>query len=130
MLFRSPKTDCVVALEVVESCVGDHREMLPAADVTYRAFVDPSGGSEDAMTLAIAHKATTPDERVIVDAVREVRPPFSPSAVVEDFAALLKRYRVSKVVGDHYGGEFVREPFRQHGISYELGREPDDRDEA
>jgi hypothetical protein len=45
-----------VALEVVEGCVGDHREMLPAAGVTYRAFVDPSGGSEDAMTLAIAHK--------------------------------------------------------------------------
>ena len=59
------------------------------------------------MTLAIAHKITTPDERVIVDAVREVRPPFSPSAVVDDFAALLKRYRVSKVVGDHYGGELV-----------------------
>src|SRR5258705_8446898 len=113
-----------VALEVVESCVGDHREMMPAADVTYRAFVDPSGGSEDAMTLAIAHKTTTPDERVIVDAVREVRPPFSPSAVVDDFAVLLKSYRVSKVVGDHYGGEFVREPFRQHAISYELCKQP------
>jgi hypothetical protein len=66
------------------------------------------------MTLAIAHKTTTPDERVIVDAVREVRPPFSPSAVVDDFAALLKSYRVSKVIGDHYGGEFVKEPFRKH----------------
>ena len=53
-----------VALEVVEGCVGDHREMLPAAGVTYRAFVDPSGGSEDAMTLAIAHKTTRPDKRV------------------------------------------------------------------
>jgi hypothetical protein len=92
-----------VALEVVEGCIGSHREMLPAAGVTYHAFVDPSGGSEDAMTLAIAHKITSPDERVIVDAVREVRPPFSPSAVVVDFAVLLKRYRVSKVVGDHYG---------------------------
>jgi hypothetical protein len=112
-----------VALEVVESCVGDHREMLPAAGVTYRAFVDPSGGSEDAMTLAIAHKTTRPDERVIVDAVREVRPPFSPSAVVDDFAVLLQRYRISKVVGDHYGGEFVRESFRKHGISYELAKQ-------
>ena len=109
-----------VALEVVEGCVGDHREMLPAAGVTYRAFVDPSGGSEDAMTLAVAHKTTRPDERVIVDAVREVRPPFSPSAVVDDFAVLLKSYRVSKVVGDHYGGEFVKEPFRKHGINYEV----------
>jgi hypothetical protein len=109
-----------VALEVVESCVGDHRERLPAAGVTYHAFVDPSGGSEDAMTLAIGHKATRPDERVIVDAIREARPPFSPSAVVDDFAVLLRSYHVSKVVGDHYGGEFVREPFRRHGISYEV----------
>jgi hypothetical protein len=113
-----------VALEVVESCVGDHREMLPAAGVTYRAFVDPSGGSEDAMTLAIAHGSARPDERVIVDAVREVRPPFSPSAVVGDFAVLLKSYRISKVVGDHYGGEFVKEPFRKHGISYEVCKQP------
>ena len=59
-----------------------------------------------------------------VDAVREVRPPFSPSAVVDDFAALLQRYRVSKVVGDHYGGEFVKEPFRRHGISYEVCNQP------
>jgi hypothetical protein len=66
----------------------------------------------------------TPDERVIVDAVREVRPPFSPSAVVDDFAALLQRYRISKVVGDHYGGEFVKEPFRKHGISYEVSKQP------
>ncbi len=113
-----------VALEVVESCVGDHREMLPVAGLTYRAFVDPSGGSEDAMTLAIAHKTTSPDERVIVDAIREVRPPFSPSAVIDDFAALLKSYRVSKVVGDRYGGEFVKEPFRRHSLSYEVCKQP------
>jgi hypothetical protein len=111
-----------VALEVVESCVGDHREMLPAAGVTYSAFVDPSGGSEDAMTLAIAHKTKGLDERVIVDAVREVRPPFSPGAVLDEFAALLQRYRISKVVGDHYGGEFVKEPFRKHGIVYEISK--------
>ena len=66
------------------------------------------------MTLAIAHKTTAPDKRVIVDAVREARPPFSPLAVVDDFATLLKSYRVSKVVGDHYGGEFVKEPFCRH----------------
>src|SRR5262249_16150390 len=111
-------------VEVVESCVGGYGEMVRAAGVTYTGFVDPSGGSEDAMTLAIAHRSTRPDERVIVDAVREVRPPFSPSAVVDDFAALLQRYRISKVVGDHYGGEFVKQPFRNHGISYEVCKKP------
>src|SRR5205823_14479537 len=66
-----------VALEIVEGCVGDYREQLPARGTRYGAFVDPAGGSgPDAMTLAIAHKAR-PDDRIIFDAVREMRPPFS-----------------------------------------------------
>ena len=35
-----------------------------------------------------------------------------------------KAYDVTKVIGDHYGGEFVKEPFRKHGISYELCKQP------
>src|SRR6478609_3575604 len=113
-----------VALEVVESCVGDYREQLPARGTRYGAFVDPAGGSgPDAMTLAIAHEAR-PDDRIIIDAVREMRPPFSPTVVVDEFAGLLKAYDVTKVVGDHYGGEFVKEPFRKHGINYELCKRP------
>ena len=73
--------------------------------------------------LAIAHKAR-PDDRIIIDAVREMRPPFSPTVVVDEFAELLKAYDVTKVVGDHYGGEFVKEPFRKHGITYELCKQP------
>jgi hypothetical protein len=44
--------------------------------------------------------------------------------VVDDFATLLKSYHVRKVVGDHYGGEFVKEPFRRHRISYEVCKQP------
>ena len=113
-----------VALEIVEGCVGDYREQLPARGTRYGAFVDPAGGSgPDAMTLAIAHEAR-PDDRIVIDAVREMRPPFSPTVVVDEFAELLKAYDVTKVVGDHYGGEFVKEPFRKHGISYELCKKP------
>ena len=42
------------------------------------------------MTLAIGHKQ---DDVVILDAVRERKPPFSPEDVVAEFAALLKTYR-------------------------------------
>jgi hypothetical protein len=112
-----------VALEVVEACVGDYREQQAAPGVTYRAFVDPSGGSEDSFTLAISHRDTRNDI-VVIDAVREARPPFSPEQVVEDFAALCKSsYRITRVVGDRYGGEFPRELFRKHGISYDLAKE-------
>ena len=60
-----------VALEVVESCVGDHRELLPAANNFYRAFTDPSGGSDDSFALAISHKS---EDRIIIDAICEARP--------------------------------------------------------
>ena len=85
-----------------------------------RAFTDPSGGSDDSFALAISHKS---EDRIVIDAIREARPPFSPDAVVDDFTALLKSYRVSRVTGDRYAGEFPRELFRKHGIAYELAKQ-------
>jgi hypothetical protein len=38
-----------------------------------------------------------PTIRAVIDAIREVRPPFSPEGVVNDFAMLLKSYRVTRV---------------------------------
>jgi hypothetical protein len=40
--------------------------------------------------------------------------------VCEEFAELLKGYRLTKVFGDRYGGEFPRELFRKAGINYEV----------
>jgi hypothetical protein len=83
----------------------------------YWGFVDPSGGSNDAMTLAVAHRE---GNTVILDLVRERRPPFSPEAVVEEFAGVLRAYRCTSVVGDRYAGEWPRERFRIHFINYEV----------
>ena len=51
------------------------------------------------------------------------RPPFSPEASRRVRRAL-KLYRITKITGDHFGGEFVKEPFRRHGLSYELCKQP------
>ena len=51
--------------------------------------------------------------------MREHRPPFSPEAVVSEFAELLKQYQITKVEGDRYAGEWPREQFRKNGVSYE-----------
>jgi hypothetical protein len=110
-----------VSYEVVQSCVGGHFEMAPISGQRYVAFVDPSGGSADSFTMAIGHRD---GESVVIDATREARPPFSPQTVVDDFATLLKTYRVSKVSGDHYAGEFPRELFRKRGIAYECAESP------
>jgi hypothetical protein len=106
-----------VSFEVVQACVGDHFEMAPLNGKHYSAFVDPSGGSSDSFTLAIGHRE---EARVAIDAIREVRPPFSPEAVIDDFATILKSYRITKVIGDHYAGEFPREQFRKRNITYEV----------
>ena len=50
----------------------------------------------------------------------ERKPPFSPDAVTNEFCELLKAYWLTKVSGDRYGGEWPRERFRAHGITYEL----------
>jgi hypothetical protein len=61
---------------------------------------------------------------VVVDAIRESKPPFSPESVVAEYAALLKAYRVSKVYGDHYAGLWPRERFEAHGITYMPSAKP------
>jgi hypothetical protein len=106
----------------VQACISfDVRERAPMQSVRYFGFVDPSGGSADSMTLAIGHQE---HDIVIVDALREVRPPFSPESVVGEFSELLKSYRVSKITGDRYAGEWPRERFREHGIVYEPAQKP------
>lgn len=108
--------DSFIGREVVDAAIVPGRfELPPGASVEYRAFVDPSGGSQDSMTLAIAHRE---GERAVIDVVRERRPPFNPSEVVAEFAALLRSYGVTSVSGDRYAGEWPREQFRKHGISY------------
>jgi hypothetical protein len=106
-----------VSREAVEAVViPNRRELLPASGVHYVAFVDPSGGSQDSMTLAIAHQHK--DGKAVLDCIRERRPPFNPSEVVADFAATLKTYRISSVTGDRYGGDWPPERFREHSIDY------------
>jgi hypothetical protein len=119
--------EAFITREVVESCVTPGcRERARMPGVSYRAFCDPSGGSgADSFTLAIAH-AETRDGRLIavLDALREIRPPFSPESATADLAALLRTYGIAEVVGDRFGGEFPREMFRKHGVTYRVSEKP------
>jgi hypothetical protein len=113
--WRSDLAD-FVSREVVDAATVPGRyELPPIAGVAYSAFVDPSGGSADAMTLAIGHAE---GDRVTIDAIRERRPPFSPADVVAEFAQLLASYGVSTIEGDRYGGEWPAERFLERGIDY------------
>jgi hypothetical protein len=59
----------LIAREVVDGAiVTGRRELMRIANVRYSAFVDPSGGSSDSMTLAIAHLEKS---IAVLDALRE-----------------------------------------------------------
>ena len=116
--FRAD-VEAFVPREAVEACVeGGRRELPPVPTLRYLAFVDPSGGSLDSMTLAIAHAEEK--NLVVLDALRERKPPFSPDDVVESFANLCRSYGITTVWGDRYGGVWPRERFKVHGIRYEV----------
>jgi len=106
-------------LEMIEAVVAPGRYELPRIEgADYHAFCDPSGGRQDSMTLAIAHKDEAAG-RVVLDVLREARPPFTPESVVAEFSGLLRSFGVSTIRADRYAGEWVTAAFRNHGISVE-----------
>lgn len=113
--FRSD-ISAFVDRAVVESCVDPNEIERPfVAGTRYVAFVDPSGGSSDSMTLSIGHREK---EMMFLDIVREMAAPFDPETAVEQFATVLKSYGLSRVTGDRYAGEWPRQAFRKRGIEY------------
>lgn len=120
--FRSDVEE-FVSLDAVRACINPNIfERPPQSNLTYHGFVDPSGGSADAMSLAVGH-VDMARQVMCVDCIRCVDPPFSPE-VCEEFSRVLKSYRISKIIGDKYGGVWCREQFGRFGILYEQSAAP------
>ena len=89
----------------------------PVAGETYYAGADPSGGVHDSFTMAVAHREK--DDTVVLDMLYERLPPFNPSEIVAEIAALLKTYNnLSEITGDKYAAQWVVEAFSKVGIKY------------
>jgi hypothetical protein len=114
--FRKDIESFVLREAVDAVTVPGRLELPPISNVGYFAFTDPSGGSQDSFSLAIGHRE--PNGKAVLDAVREVRPPFSPEKVVENFCQLLHQYRLYGVMGDRYAGEWPREQFAKNRVRY------------
>ena len=122
-MFRTD-VENLFTIEAIQPCVSKGvRERDPRPGKTYHAFVDPSGGSADSMTLCIGH-VDTAKQVVVVDCLREVRPPFSPEGVTAEFAETLRSYNLATVTGDRYAGEWPREQFGKFGIHYLCSPKP------
>jgi hypothetical protein len=119
--FRTD-VESFISREVVDQAVILGRHELPQIDgVGYVAFIDPSGGSSDSMTLGICHME---NDRVILDCVREVKPPFSPDSVTKEFSDVIKSYGIASCRSDRYGGAWPRERFAVHGIDVQTATMP------
>lgn len=102
--------------EAVGACIISGRyELPPIVDVQYRAFIDPSGGQSDSFTLGIGHEEGS--GKVVLDVLRERRPPFQPQGVAAEFSDVLKAYHLTMATSDRYAGAWVSEAFAKHGIT-------------
>ena len=122
--FRTD-VETYMPIELIDAVTDkDVFERAPQLGVQYIAFVDPSGGSADAMTLAIAHY----DQRqgkTILDLIEEHAPPFDPDAVARKHCEILQRFRIKHVTGDAYAGEWPRAAYARGGHALECPQQRD-----
>jgi hypothetical protein len=106
--FRSD-LEGYVSLDTLRACTGPVTEWPPLPGVHYTAGIDAATGSgDDSLALGIAHF----DEgsgRVILDFIREWRPPFSPTAVLTEVASHCRRFNIAEIIGDRFAEKFVAE---------------------
>src|ERR1700730_5526829 len=119
--FRSDIADFISQESVAAVTMNGRSELPPVDGVTYQAFVDPSGGVSDSMALAVGHLQGGTG---VLDAILECRAPFDPSVAVEQCTALLRRYKVTRVVGDRFAGEWPKARFAERGIMFEQSARP------
>jgi len=107
--------------ERVEACLCLDDRAIPPPDHPYWklvAFVDPSGGSNDAATLCIA-TIKPEEETVTVLLIARWPAPHSPASVIAEMAMVLRQYNLRTVMGDGYAAQMTVDLFAQNGIHYE-----------
>jgi hypothetical protein len=107
-----------VSREVVEACVRDWLELPPVPGTMYVCAVDAASGVDggDSFAIVISHKS---GDRVVTDAIREVRPPFSaPDVIVNTLVPLCRSYSISNVSGDDWAAELLKGLIRNAGLGY------------
>jgi hypothetical protein len=102
------------SIELIEAAVDRSVTVRsPMRDRKYFAFADPSGGSHDSFTAAIAHSE---NGVAVLDALIEIKAPLNPVTATEQVAGLLRSYRLTDVTADKYAAGFAVDAFAKCGI--------------
>jgi hypothetical protein len=88
----------------------------PQPDIVYKSFCDPSGGSGDSFTMAVAHAE---GDTAVLDCLIEIHAPFNPDDATLRIAATLKSYKISSTVADRYAAQWPVSAFDRNGIKLE-----------
>jgi len=104
--------------ELIDRAVSDRPVEIPYQwKWNYVSFVDVAGGGgKDSYAMAIGHLE---NERIVIDAVRSRAPKFNPEEVTRQYCDLLKSYKIGKVYGDKFSGDWASNAYVKFGISYE-----------
>jgi hypothetical protein len=117
--FRDDVSDFLTRDVVDAAARPSPLELPPMQRQRYFGFVDPAGGGKDEFTVGIGH---VEDGCTVVDVVRGRR--GTPASIVEEYAALLKDYRISRATSDRYAGQWPVDEFKKHGITVEQSAKP------
>lgn len=107
--------EAFITQELVEAVTVPGRFELPRVEgVQYFGFADPSSGRQDSFCLGIAHAEKS--GRIVLDVLRERRPPFQPQAITAEYAAVLTSFGLSEVTSDRYATGYNDAEFQKGGI--------------
>ncbi len=104
-----------ISAELIDAVTIPGRFELPRLQgVQYFGFIDPSSGRQDSFCCAISHREKS--GLIVLDVLRERRPPFPPESAISEFSDLLSSFGISEVEADRYAIGYIQEAFQKHGI--------------
>ena len=102
--------------ELIEAAIDRHVVVRPPDPRRrYTSFVDASSGLGDSFAAAVTHRE---GDRVVLDSLVEVRPPFDTAAATAQIAATLRSYGLRDTMGDDYAKGWVIREFARHGVIF------------
>jgi hypothetical protein len=111
--------EAYLAAEVLEEAIDTGvTQRVYDEEHNYVGFCDLSFGRAESSACSICHAE---GEVIVQDALLEVcAPAASTTEMVEQIASLLQSYGLAEVWGDGAGGDWARNEFRRHNITFEV----------